>query len=201
MLDVVDFNLSPNIRWFVRLAAAAAIEVELYGSAANAQAQENRLGHGSAVFGAAAQVTITADPDLLPAPGEPIAKFNPALGYHLKVSGESGDAAKIFAIGPFTDLDAIEDPLMLSEAVIRARAELEINRGTHSRALTSVSLARHYPELDEGAIVTLTSTRRSMDAVRQRVLSHAIAGSIDDSGRMEIADELETVEYVDFKKA
>ena len=196
--DIIDWNTDPNQRWFVKLSdIGSSMRVELFNSQADAQAPANRVAFGEVLFGAAQPVTLT--PDLtLPAYGDPLTKFNTSLSYHLVVSGQDGDATKIFAIGPFTDLQSVEDPLMLTEAMIQARGELEINRGTHSRFYSSLTLARHFPNLDEGEIVTLSSTKRSLVKVRQKILSMTSEIRIEDSREVTFVDNLETVEYLDF---
>jgi hypothetical protein len=197
-LDVLDWNIDPNQRWFVKLSDVdSQMRVELFNSAPDAQSDQNRVAFAEVAFGAAVPVTLTPD-FTLPAYGEPLAKFNNALSYHLVASGEQGDPAKIFAIGPFTDLPGIEDPLMLTEEMIRARGALEINRGTHSRFYTSLTLARHYPELDEGAIVALSSSKRVLVQARQKIISMNTEIRIDESGEVRFFDVLETVEYLDF---
>ena len=198
MFDVLDFNISPNQLWFFKLSdIGSQMRVELFNSQADAQAPANRVAFADLAFGAAQAVTLT--PDLtLPAYGDPLTKFNTSLSYHLVVSGVDGDPTKIFAIGPFTDLQSVEDPLMLTEAMIQARGELEINRGTHSRFYSSLSLGRHFPALDEGAIVTLSSTKRSLVNVRQKVISMATEIRIEENKEVVFGDQLETIEYLDF---
>ena len=198
MFDVLDFNISPNQLWFFKLSdIGSQMRVELFNSQADAQAPANRVAFGEVLFGAAQAVTLT--PDLtLPAYGDPLTKFNTSLSYHLVVSGVDGDPTKIFAIGPFTDLQSVEDPLMLTEAMIQARGELEINRGTHSRFYSSLSLGRHFPALDEGAIVTLSSTKRSLVNVRQKIISMATEIRIEENKEVVFGDQLETIEYLDF---
>jgi len=198
MFDVIDWNTDPNQRWFVKVAdIGSEMRVELFNSAADALVGTNRVAFAVVGFGAAVAVTLTAD-STPPAYGDPLAKYNAALSYHLVVDGADSDTTKTFAIGPFTDLPSIEDPLMLSEAMIQARGEVEINRGTHSRFYTSLTLGRHFPALDEGAIVTLSSVRRGLVGVRQKVIGHTTEARIEENGRLLLVDSLETVEFLDF---
>ena len=146
MFDVTDWNIEPNQKWFVKLSDGGATAlVELFNTLADAQAGANRVAYGSAAFGVDVKAFLTAD--ATPPSFGSLAKFNSQLDYHLKITGVDGDALKRFAIGPFTDLPPVEDPLMLSEEIITARATLEINRGTHSILRRSISLDSHYPAL------------------------------------------------------
>jgi len=196
--DVIDWNTDPNQRWFVKLSdIGSQMRVELFNTQAHAQAGTNRVAFATVAFGAGVLVTLTAD-STLPAYGDPLAKYNASLPYHLVAKGLDSDTTKIFAIGPFTDLPSIEDPLMLTEAMIQARGEVEINRGTHSRFYTSLTLGRHFPDLDEGVVITLSSARRGLSNVRQKMLDHTTEARIEENGRLLLFDSLETIEFLDF---
>lgn len=197
MFDVTDWNINPNQKWFVKLSDAGAVAlVELFNTLADAQAGTNRVAFGNAAFGTDVKVLLTPD-TTLPSFG-PLVKFNIQLDYHLKITGVDGDATKRFAIGPFTDLPPVEDPLMLTEQIILARATLEINRGTHSTLRRSIALGSHYPALNCGDIVTLSSTRRGLVAVRNRIESLTITARIEDTRELTFNDDVEAVEYIDF---
>ena len=142
-------------------------------------------------------VQLTAD-STPPSFGGALTKFNSQLDYHLKITGVNGDSAKRYAIGPFTDLPPVEDPLMLTEEIVFARATLEINRGTHSILRSSLDLDSHYPLLELGDIVTVTSSKRSYVAVRHRIDGISIAARIDDNKQIDFQDALEAVEFQDF---
>jgi len=207
MFDVLDFNISPNQRWFVKLLdAGATATVELYNTAADAAAGTNRVAYATGVaFGADVKVGATGGSPLqadatLPLYGQAVSKFNTALDYHLRISGADGDPTKVFQIGPFTDLEAVEDALMLTEQVIRDRATLEINKGTHTAVHRALRTAGHNPTLEQGACVTFTSAKRGVTAVRQRVQSIVTTVSIDESREVSFFDELELVEYQDFSR-
>jgi len=195
--DVTDWNINPNQKWFVKLSDAGTTAlIELFNTLADAQAGTNRVAFANVAFGVDVKVLLAAD--TTPPSFGTLAKFNIQLDYHLKITGVDGDATKRFAIGPFTDLPPVEDPLMLSEAVILARANLEINRGTHSILARALSLDSHYPALNGGDIVTLSSTRRGLVAVRNRIESITITARIDESKELTFNDSLEVVEFLDF---
>ncbi len=198
MFDVADWNIEPNQKWFVKLSdIGASALVELFNTLADLEAAVNRVAYASVAFGVDVKVTLTADATA-PSFGAALSKFNSQLDYHLKITGSDGDATKRFAIGPFTDLPPVEDPLMLSEEVIAARATLEINKGTHSTLRRQMTLESHYPDLDLGDIVTLASTRRVIAPVKNRVEGITFTASIDDRQQITFNDNLETVEFIDF---
>ena len=198
MFDVTDWNVEPNQKWYVKLSdAGAQALVELFNSLEDLEASVDQVGAATVGFGVDVKVILTPGA-AAPAAGDALALFNTALDYHLKISGADGDSTKRYAIGPFTDLPAIEDPLILTEDMIRARGELEINRGTHAHIYSSLTPSRHYPALDEGTVVTLSSTRRGFAGVRQKIVSITTEIRIDESKQVTFADQLETVEYLDF---
>ena len=84
--------------------------------------------------------------------------------------------------------------------MIQARAKVEINKSTHSTLLRPARLDSHYPALNEGEIVTITSSRRSLSAVKCRIESLTIEATIGEDKNMEISDRLEVIEFKDFKR-
>jgi len=200
-LDVVDINLDPNQRWFVRLEDSGTdILVEIYNTLADAQAQTARVGFGSASFGSATFALLTAD-TTEPAFGGEIALFNAELPWHFLVDGALLDATKIFAIGPFTDLPTIEDALMVTEQMIQDRAAVEINLGTHTAVRRVLQIKEHTPTLDEGDIVTYDSSRRSISAVKQQIEAVTLIIRQNEDTSLDFSDELEIVEWQDFSRA
>jgi hypothetical protein len=200
-MEILDFNLAPNQKWFVKLSdAGATATVELYNTAADVSAGTNRVAYATGLaFGADVGVILTADATP-PLYGGSIAKFNSTLDYHLRISAADGEAAKKYQVGPFTDLEAVEDALMLSEAVIRARAEYEINKGTHTKVTRTLRTAGHNPTLDIGDTVTFSSAKRGVASLRNRVAAITLEISIDDSHEVNFFDQLEIVEYEDFSR-
>jgi hypothetical protein len=173
------------------------MRVELFNKSADAGAGTNRVASADVDFGSDVPVLLVADA-VLPSSGDPLTKFNPSLSYHLKADGVDGDPTKTFAVGPFTDLPPVEDPLMLSEAMADARANLEINKGTHMRVVRNFTLNRHHGDLEQGKIITITSTKRGISSVRNRIENVTLEARL--IGRLELVmhDFIETVEFVDF---
>ncbi len=197
--DILDWNVDPNQPWYVKLSdVGSQMRLELFNAQADMDASANRVASADIAFGSSVNVTLTAD-ITQPAYGEPLAKFNTSLSYHLVAAGADGDPVKKFLIGPFTDLPAIEDPLMLSENMIQARAQVEINRAIHTSLMRSFALDSHYPALNEGEIITLSSTKRGLSAVRCRVESLIIRAEKSEND-MRLADSLEVVEFKDVKR-
>jgi hypothetical protein len=196
--DITDWNINPNQKWYVKLSdAGSTVLVELFNTLADAIAGTNRVAVGANVaFGVDVKVLLTPEA-VLPTFGA-LAKFNSTLDYHLKVTVVDGDTTKRFAIGPFTDLPPVEDALMLTEEMIFARATLEINRGTHSILRSSLQLESHYPALELGDIVTVSSSKRGYVNIRHRVETIITQARIDDNQEVLFEDTIEAVEFQDF---
>ncbi|KKL52048.1 hypothetical protein LCGC14_2289390 [marine sediment metagenome] len=195
--QVTDWNLTPNQRFFVKLSdGGSQIQIDIYNTQADMDASTNRVASATVSFGTDVEVIITPD-STEPSSGEALAKFNTDLSYDLKATGADGDPTKKFQIGPFTDMPPIEDALLVTEAMIQARATLEINKGTHSKLSRTLQLDSHYPDLVEGDIVSLSSTKRGLASVRNRIDDLTIKVVIDESKEVDFFDTLEVTEYVD----
>lgn len=200
MFDVVDINLDPNQKWFIRLSDSGfQMLVELFNTLADAQAVTNRVASATVNFGNSVLVTFTADstPTLS---GDPIAKFNSALAYQMKVNGTDGDTTLRYSVGPFTDLPSVEDSLMLTEQIIQARATVEINRHTHTVIRRIMQMKDHTPNLNEGDIVFYSSTRRSIVNLRQQIADLTLQIRQNADGSVDFFDEIETIEWKDFTR-
>jgi hypothetical protein len=198
--NVTDWNVFPNQRFYVKVSdIGSKMRVELFNTAADAAASTNRVASADVDFGSDVPVLLVADATL-PSSGDPLTKFNPSLSYHLKADGSDSDPTKTFAVGPFTDLPPVEDPLILSEAMADARATLEINKGTHMRVVRNFAVNRHHGELEQGDIITITSTKRGIASVRNRIENITLEARLN--GRLELVmhDFIETVEFVDFAR-
>ena len=195
--DVADWNLLPNMRFFVRLREGVdVIEVDLFNTKADLDGDVNRVAFGTPGFGIGVQAVLTAD-TTLPSTGVPISKFNVDLEYDLKVTGGTGDPEVKLQIGPFTDLPPVEDALLVSEAMIQARATVELNRGTHSAFHRTLQLDEHYATLEEADFVSLTLTKRGLVAETDRIDEISIESVINEDGRLELFDVLEVTVYED----
>lgn len=195
--EITDWNLLPNQRFFVKLSdAGSQMQIDLYNTQADIDADTNKVGTATVAFGTGVEAEITAG-STDPSSGDALAKFNTSLSYDLKATGVDGDTTKKFQVGPFTDMAPVEDALLVTEAMIQARATLEINRGTHSKISRTLNLDSHYPALDEGDIVTVSSTKRGLTTVRNRVDGILIRAEIDENGVFSFEDTLEVVEFTD----
>ena len=195
--EVTDWNLLPNQKFFVKLSdGGSQMDVDIYNTKADIDADTNKVGTATVAFGTGREVTITAGATD-PSSGDPLAKFNTDLSYDLKVTGIDGDTTKKFQVGPFTDMPPVEDALLVTEAMIQARATLEINRGTHSKLTRTLLLDSHYPALDEGDIVSLSSTKRGLSSVRTRVDNIIINAVIDQNRVVSFFDTIDVVEFKD----
>ncbi len=195
--EVTDWNLLPNQKFFVKLSdAGTQMNVDIYNTKVDIDADTNKVGSATVAFGTGVEVTITAGATD-PSSGDPLAKFNTELTYDLKVTGVDGDTTKKFQVGPFTDMPPVEDALLVTEAMIQARATLEINRGTHSKLVRTLLLDSHYPALDEGDIVSLSATKRGLSSVRTRIDNIILRIEIDDSRIINFFDTMDVVEFKD----
>ncbi len=159
---VTDWNTNPNQRFFVRMRDAGTnVEIDIFNTKADLDSDINRVAFAVMPYGVNLGVPLTAD-TTEPSSGEPISFFNTDLSYHLKATGLLADTEVKLQIGPFTDLPPIEDALLVTEAMIQARATLELNRGTHSAFHRSLRLDKHYEDLNEGDIISLSSTKRGL---------------------------------------
>lgn len=197
MFSVDDWNLSPNQRFFVRLRDSGTdIEVDLFNTKADLDGDINRVAFGTIGYGVNLGLVLTED-TTEPSSGDPIAFFNADINYHLKVTGAFADTEKKLQIGPFTDLPPVEDALLVTEAMIQARAALEINRGTHSAFHRSIPLDEHYPDLKEGDFVTLTITKRGLSAEINRIDDLSIEVSQGEDGEINMFDVIDVTVFED----
>ena len=198
--DILDSNLEPNQPWWTKISdIVSQMRIELFNSQSDRDAGINRVAFADVAFGSSVNVSLTAD-STAPAYGEPLAKLNAILSYHLIATGADGDLEKKLVFGPYTYIKAIEDPLMLTENMIRDRATVEINKGTHATLVRSFGLDSHYPALNEGEILTLSSSKRGLLAIRNRIDRLTIEATIDDKKEMRLIDTIECVEFKDVRR-
>jgi hypothetical protein len=199
-LEITDWNILPNQRFFVLLHdTGAGIDVDIFNTKADLDADINRVAFANGPYGADVLIVITAD-STEPSSGDSLSKFNPSLAYDLKTSGVNEDPPNPdvkLQVGPFTDLDPIEDALLVTEAMIEARATLELNRGTHSAFRRILQLDKHYEDLEEGDIVSLTITKRGLVAEPNRIDEIAIEVSQNDDGEINMFDVIDVTVFED----
>ncbi len=196
-MEITDWNLLPNQRFFVQLSDNGDdIDIDIFNTKADLDGFTNRVAFGTAVFGFEIEATVEAD-STEPSSGEAISKFNTNLSYDLKVNGALTDPTKKFQVGPFTDLDPIEDALLVTEAMIEARATLELNKGTHSAFRRVLRLDKHYEGLEEGDIVSLTITKRGLVAEPNRIDEISIEVAQNDDGEFNMFDVIDVTVFED----
>lgn len=128
MSTITDWNINPNQNWYIQLEDNGSdITVELYSSQSDAEAGSNLVASGSGEYGTDSEVLLTMEESGSPT----ISFFNSALSYHLKLSGESGDADILFQLYPFVDITEINSSIYRSEDLISRRITKEINEHTH----------------------------------------------------------------------
>lgn len=186
-LSVNDWNINPNITWFVQLSdSGSGILVELYD-------ENPTLGSPSLVASAdvgygSTEVNLT---QAYASPQE-LEYYNGTIDYHLKVSGQSGDSQRTFQVGPFTDLQDIEDPIYQSESMAYLRIEKEIKNHTRTKVNRDISLAAFENSVDVGNVVTLSTTREGLSE-NLEVTGFSITGGMDS-----VKKNIQCVKYVQF---
>lgn len=140
-LSIDNWNIKENIIWYVRLVTGASnIEVELYLSESDATAQTNLQASGnSSGFGSNLDVVLTNEAGAT----TPVSFFQEEYSWHIKVTGASGDTAKIFKIKEFVELGEIIHSIYRSSDIIQRRATAEINAHTHARITKTALLGIH----------------------------------------------------------
>ena len=195
--EITDWNLNPNQRFFIRLRDNGTVtEVDIFNTKSDLDSDINRVAFGTIGYGENLGLTVEAD-TTEPSSGEAIGFFNTDLSYHLKVTGLPFDTEKKFQVGPFTDLPPIEDALLVSEAMIQARATLELNRGTHSAFHRSLQLDKHYENLNEGDIISLTITKRGLVSEPNRIDDISIEVNQNEDGELDMFDVLQVTVFED----
>jgi hypothetical protein len=192
MLAIVNWNVTENRVWFVRLAdTGTEISVGLYLTADDAQAQTDLQASGeSDGYGASLEVTLSNESGA----SVPVSRFQDAYEWHLVVSGANGDSAKIFKIKEFVEMDEISHSIYRSSDIIEARALAEINAHTHAKTTRSLGFGSHLPALEPGNVVNIQSVRRALNVYGQ-VFEHRITGTKDS-----LTSELEAVSFLELKR-
>jgi hypothetical protein len=195
--EITDWNLLPNQRFFVQLSDNGTdIDVDIFNTKADLDSFINRVAFATPPFGTGVEVNLTAD-STPPSSGDDISKFNTDLIYDLKVSGDPGDPIVKLQVGPFTDLNPIEDSLLVTEAMIEARATLELNKGTHSSFHRNLRLDKHYEALNEGDIISLSSTKRGLVDERNRIDDISIEVVQNEDGELTMFDNIDVTFFED----
>lgn len=191
-LSIANWNIAENIVWYVRLAdSGIGISAGLYLTQSDAEAQTNPQAAGqSDGYGTGLPVALENDPGAV----TPVSFFQPGYDWHLMVSGQSGDTAKIFKVKQFVDMDEIAHPIYRNSSLVGARAAAEINAHTHAQIIRDIVMGTHMPEIEPGQIGRLVSTRRGLDDMGQ-VHEHRIVGTPDS-----LVSEIELRKYLELKR-
>jgi hypothetical protein len=195
-LSIDSWNINPNRAWFVRLSdGGSGISVELYLGQTDAQAQTSRQTHGiTAGYGAELDVTLSNDPGA----AFPVSFFQD-YPWHLRVSGASGDTAKVFKVKEFVDLDEIDHPIFRNAVLIPVRAAAEIDAHTHALIRKEIALGSHLPELEPGGIVRLSSSRRGRVENLQAV-EHRIVGEQSEGGETHLTSTIAATSHMALRR-
>lgn len=194
---ITAWNIDPNRPWFVRLEdAGAAIRVDLYLTQADAEAQANPQASGTS-SGYGSDLAVILEQAL--GASVPVALFQPAYSWHLKVSGAALDPAVIYRVREFVDLDEISHPVYRNEDLITTRARAEIDAHTHAVIRKQIELGSHLPTVEPGEIVRLASDRRGKTE-RLQVMEHRISGEVSEGGEMRLTSAITVAGYLALKR-
>ena len=193
MNTVTSWNIAENRVWFVRLSdAGTAVQVELYLTQADAEGQANLQASGVSIgYGSALQVILTNETGAT----VPVSLFRDDNSWHLIVSGQNGDATKIYKVKEFVEADEISHAIYKNSALINSRALYEINSSTKAKITRNISLSVHVPTLEVGDIARLNSSRRGVNDLNQ-VNEFQIIGTTDSL----INDALDLDKYIGLKR-
>lgn len=191
------WNVDVNRTWYVRLSdAGSTILVGLYLTQANAEAQTSRQAYGSTTgFGSSLPVTLTNENGAT----VPVALYQDTYTWHLQVSGQDGDATKVYRLKEFIELDEISHPIYRNADLINTRATAEIDAHTHAVTRKELDLGSHIPTLEPGQVVRLNSTRRGKDE-KMQVLEHRVSGEVSDGGEMKLTNTITVASYLELKR-
>ena len=186
--SITDWNINPNRNWYVVISdTGSEINVNLYTTQADAEADTNLVASGVGSYGTNSQIILVMEDAGTP----DISLFNSDLDYHITVTGISGDTTKLLHIAPFVDLDEISDGIYQSTTLIQERALYEINLHTHSVKIRSIDLAGPYPAVCVGDVLGIQSDRMSLDVMS--IVTETVITGTPDSLTMQAV----TNEYVD----
>lgn len=172
--SINNWNLNPNRVWYVLLSdSGSAISAGLYLTEEDAESQSNPQAEGSTQgYGDGLDVYLVSDENSI----VQISLFQDFLAWHLKVSGSSGDPARVFKIKEFVDLDEISHPVYRNAGLSPVRASAEIDAHTHAIYNRTVQLATHLPDVNVGDICGLSSVDRGISDLGQ-VMRRRIIGT------------------------
>jgi len=183
-----DFNINPNRNWYVKITdAGTEISVKLFLIQSDAASDINLIAQGTAVFGTGIKCVLSS----ATAASVQLSLFNTALQYHLKVSGQNGDTAKIYHIAPFVDLPDINNSIYRSQSLIEQKAIALINEHTHTASIRTIMVANHNPAMKTCDIIRIQSVKTGLNNLA--VLSEIVISGTPDA----LTNQIETREYQD----
>ena len=153
--SILSWNIEENQDWWVRLSdTGTAILVQVFGTLADAQAVTNICGSYTTDGYGPRFVVLTAGP------GKPLGfgLFQSAFVWHMRVTGQNGDATSTFKVAKFCELSPISDPIYRNVDLITKRGVYEIT--IHSTVNYKYIIeCPGIPDVEPGDIVTVSSSR------------------------------------------
>lgn len=191
MFSINSWNLNPNKDWYVKFDNLTSyMLVRLFNTATDALNGTNLVATANVDFGDDEGVTL----EMADSGSPTISLFNPAVPFHLVVSGASGDTGKTYHLYPFVDLPEINNSVYRSEDLILRRVTNEINLHTHVYKNKTVSLSTVIDGLDINDVLEIDSDFRGGT-------SNNLVDEITISGTSKsLVATVGCVEYLDFKR-
>lgn len=161
-ISIEKFNIIPNFKYYVKFSASGLnILVEVFNTQANLIAGSNRVAYADGVEpGTNVQITLAND-SALPT----IRNRNVDVLWHIQATLTTDVLPLNFGLGPYF-IVAINDPLVSSGDMQEARANLEINKGSHAVIKKSCK-AEHDVNRVVGDIIDLSVHDKSQEKNRR----------------------------------
>jgi hypothetical protein len=152
-VSISNFNCLPNLNYYVVFDNNIVdFRVYLYKTLAEAQSGIGHVANSTGNdFGSAIAIILENSGDNFS-----ISKYDDTKDYHIEATMASGDSDTTFHILPFHSSE-LQDELLTTEAMVTARATLEINRGTHVKSNKVIELD-HSPTRLDGNVIRLNTT-------------------------------------------
>jgi len=195
--EIINWNIAENRNWWVRTEVASGqILVRVYPTLGGATGADGTfVGSKLVAVGSNREV-------ILDVVASALSLFQESLPWHLCVSGLLTDPARVVKIGKFTDLPEIRDAIYTSAPLVASRATAEINQHTHVVLSRRIDVGVHYPSLNAGDRIKLSSTRRNKTETGQlveSVIEYRMSSSED--GEVSLTESMIVERYLAMRRS
>lgn len=130
MSSILNWNLDPNLRWFVRIFASTSF---LFLSEEDAVAGTGYVCYAN-IGSVDGKVVFPETEFTYLGKTYEIEYYDNTVDYHMVVDNSDGET-NIIRVGPFFEIEAEEHPLYKNESIAESRALMLINERTHIQKL------------------------------------------------------------------